>query len=194
MRPSVTALALAALVACGGGDVGGEVSPSAPPGTEGATDGAIVPTATYTGANAAYGSDDESAGVACFVAVDAESLARLWALGDAGRIVPPPAPPPDLAEPAVGVFLGIRPTGGYALSLASVAPQGDVLVVEVDVTEPSGGVTTQALTSPYVIIGLPAATAVGSVRAIVGDDTIECRDSVPEVAPLEGGDTGYGGG
>lgn len=64
------------------------------------------------------------------------------------------APPVALprGSMAVAVFLGQRPTGGYAVEIAGVERRGDATVVLYRETTPAPGVmTTQMLTAPYAV-------------------------------------------
>lgn len=138
-----------------------------------------------TGTQGSFGSADDSAGPACFVAEDADALQRLWLLGDAGRQVTTGQVevPDDLAPPTVGVFLGTRPTGGYAVTVTGGRVEDDgTVALEVATDEPGpDDVVTQALTSPYVLVSLPA-VGVESPTSIrtVGDVEVTCERRVPE--------------
>ena len=68
-----------------------------------------------------------------------------------------PAPELDLDEVmAVGIFLGTRPTGGYAVEVKAVRKDDGGLVVEYAERRPSpDAMVTQALTAPFQIVGLP---------------------------------------
>ena len=66
------------------------------------------------------------------------------------------APPVDFAKESV-VFLtaGQYPTGGYALKFNGATIEGDTLVIDAVVEGPPAGAgTTQAITSPYVVIAV----------------------------------------
>jgi PrcB C-terminal len=70
----------------------------------------------------------------------------------------PPAPPPTVdfsTEIVVGMFLGIRPTGGYTARVKSVTTQGSGILVTYEERKPGPGVpVTQSLTYPYVVIAV----------------------------------------
>lgn len=56
------------------------------------------------------------------------------------------------------VTLGEKPTGGYSVSLASVQGEEATLRLAVKVREPApGAMVTQAITSPCVVVAIPAA-------------------------------------
>jgi len=90
------------------------------------------------------------------VAADRAGWEALWA-----RVHPPSLeneapPPPELdtaSDVAVGVFQGIKPTGGYSVAVSSVRARGNAVEVAVRLTEPSpGSMVTQAFTSPYQLV------------------------------------------
>ena len=83
-----------------------------------------------------------------------EAWRALWKEHSA---VPLPADVPDFArETIVAVFLGQRPTAGYAIDIASVTQQNGVFVVEYTERKPSSNTSTaQVLTSPFQIIRIP---------------------------------------
>jgi len=60
------------------------------------------------------------------------------------------------ANIAVGVFLGARPTGGFAVEIVSVEERGgDVTVAWREIRPGRGAIVTQAFTSPWAIRLLP---------------------------------------
>ena len=131
-------------------------------GTEAPTaDGSEVPAGsagfTVSGQSGAYGEDDPANDQpACYLALEDASVDLLWALGDAGRVTPAPLKPPELVPPVAGVFLGVRPTGGYEVAVTDVRLEGDVAVLSVATREPAGGAgAIQMLTSPYALVALP---------------------------------------
>lgn len=72
-----------------------------------------------------------------------------------GRQTPLPTTPLLGSQTAVGIFLGTRATGGYGVQVDSVTPQGSRLDVRVTVHAPGkGSITTQAITSPWVIFSV----------------------------------------
>jgi PrcB C-terminal len=79
---------------------------------------------------------------------DAEWSA-LWKAHDANR----PMPKVDLSkEMIVAVFLGSRPTAGYAVEIVGAEVKNGALVVRYRETRPAPGtITAQILTSPYHI-------------------------------------------
>lgn len=90
----------------------------------------------------------------------AEEWTRLWRehAGERGR------PSVDFArEMVVGVFLGSRPTAGFAIEVVGAREEGGALVVRYRETRPSPrSVAAQVLTSPYHIVTFPARA--GDVR------------------------------
>jgi hypothetical protein len=75
-----------------------------------------------------------------------------------------PQPPVDASrESVVAVFLGSRPSAGYAAEIVSVKPAGaDTLVQYRERKPPPDAVTAQILTFPYSIVAVPRVT--GAVR------------------------------
>ncbi|HWG84989.1 MAG TPA: protease complex subunit PrcB family protein [Deinococcales bacterium] len=92
-----------------------------------------------------------------------------------GNVVPPPALPNVnfVDERVVTVFLGQKPTGGYGMTVDSVAVENDVLVVRVNVRTPGAGtIVTQSLTSPFVSIAVsgPPFTSVRVLDKATGQE------------------------
>lgn len=83
----------------------------------------------------------------------AAEWAALWRLhaGDAK------APAVDLASRSVvAVFLGSRPSAGYAVEITGTRRQGAILIVEWRESKPGpGDITAQVLTSPAHIASIP---------------------------------------
>jgi hypothetical protein len=88
------------------------------------------------------------------VVQDADAWRALW---KAHSAVPLPADVPDFArETIVAVFLGQRPTAGYAVDITSVRQEGSMFVVEyLEQKPPANASTAQVLTSPFQIIRIP---------------------------------------
>jgi hypothetical protein len=80
---------------------------------------------------------------------------------------PPPGPDPDFSRFVVlGVFLGNRPTAGYAVEFTSVTLTGDAVVAEyVERAPDPGDITAQVLTAPFHLIRIPRAERVEFRRA-----------------------------
>jgi len=104
-----------------------------------------------TGSYAAYRGKEPYALLAC----SREALEELWDLAY-GRKIPKPKPP-ELAPGRclAGFFWGLKPSGGYRIEVRSGRRVGDraEFVLELK-TPPPGSLTTQALTSPFVLIEL----------------------------------------
>jgi hypothetical protein len=68
-----------------------------------------------------------------------------------------PLPKVDFSkEMVVGVFLGMRPTGGHSVTITAVDLKGDELVVTYrEETPAANAMVTQALTSPVHLVRLP---------------------------------------
>jgi hypothetical protein len=64
---------------------------------------------------------------------------------------------PGDAESVIRLDLGRRNTGGWSIEPLSVASENGVVVVKTKINSPAAGsMVTQALTSPYVTIGVNA--------------------------------------
>jgi PrcB C-terminal len=84
---------------------------------------------------------------------DAKALAALWTDHAPGE----PPPPVDFGTAiVVGVFAGLRNTGGHEVEVTGVARDGDTLVVTHRERAPAGGdMTAQVLTFPYHLVRVP---------------------------------------
>lgn len=104
-----------------------------------------------SGSDAAYAAQEPAAYLAC----TPEGVAELWALAFGNRL---PRPNPPALSPGhclAGFFWGQKPTGGYRVEVRSGRIAGEVAEFTLDLkTPPPGSLTTQALTSPYVILEL----------------------------------------
>ncbi|MFC4425586.1 protease complex subunit PrcB family protein [Deinococcus navajonensis] len=70
-----------------------------------------------------------------------------------GRQTGVPAAPSVSGSTLVGVFLGQRSTGGYGVQVTGANVNGSALTLTARVTAPGpGSITTQALTSPWIIV------------------------------------------
>jgi hypothetical protein len=87
----------------------------------------------------------------------ADDWARLWT-GHAGGRTPPAV---DFTKEVVAaVFLGSRPSAGYAVDIVRARQEGVALVVSYKETRPApDSVAAQVLTSPYHIVAIPAGSA-----------------------------------
>ncbi|GGJ62861.1 hypothetical protein GCM10008939_03380 [Deinococcus aquiradiocola] len=151
-------------------------SPTAPPVTT--TPGTTSPSTGTPGTQAsgaarqlAGGTNASAEGFAVIVARDSGSLGTLYATAY-GRQTNRPTPPALASgHSAVGVFLGQRPTGGYSVSLNNARIVGGVLELSLNVSAPGAGtITTQALTSPWII-----ADVTGTFSSVVVKDAATGR-------------------
>jgi hypothetical protein len=56
----------------------------------------------------------------------------------------------------VGIFLGTRPTAGYATDVVRVRSEGTVTIVEYREQQPArGAITAQVLTAPFHLVRIP---------------------------------------
>jgi hypothetical protein len=67
-------------------------------------------------------------------------------------------PPVDFGrEMVVGVFLGSRPTAGFAVEIVGVKGEADALIVRYRETRPAAGaILAQVVTMPYHLAAVPA--------------------------------------
>ena len=100
--------------------------------------------------NQALGGEQES-----FELVTSEvQLADVWNRAYGSRLTPPPLPDVDFRrESILAVFLATKPTGGYGLEVQGVTLEDNDAYVDVLTTEPpADAITTQALTTPWVLV------------------------------------------
>ena len=93
-----------------------------------------------------------------------EELTQAWNQAYGSSLSVPAVPSADLArETLVAIFLGTKPTGGYGLDVVAASIEGGDLYVDVRSTSPApGAITTQALTSPWLLLRIPR----GDVSAV----------------------------
>jgi uncharacterized protein (DUF885 family) len=93
---------------------------------------------------------------------NASDWQRAWALVGGGR----PLPEVNFSSRAcVVVYQGRKPTGGYSIELAEIRRDGTVLAIKVRERRPAfGDVTTQVITSPFVVVSIPRPPQGASVR------------------------------
>ncbi len=91
------------------------------------------------------------------IATTQEAFVRLWNMAYGSQLTLPPIPPIDFRrESVLGFFLGTRSTGGYGVEVRDVTTEGGEYYVNVLVREPGPGtITTQAITSPWVLVRVP---------------------------------------
>jgi hypothetical protein len=85
---------------------------------------------------------------------DRETLVSAWNRANGSALSIPPLPDVDFGrETIVAAFLGERPTGGYRAEVLRIErDDGELFVDLVERTPSADAVTTQALTSPWVMI------------------------------------------
>lgn len=88
---------------------------------------------------------------------DALTWGALWSEHTFGQVPPPPLPPVDFArEMVIAVFLGEKPTSGYAAEIVEIRLTAEGLLVRVKATIPPSGVPLlQVLTQPFHIVKVP---------------------------------------
>ena len=96
---------------------------------------------------------------------------EVWAAIHSNVMNPPPLPAVDFArETVIVLLLGERRTGGYAVSIGSIAVDRNVVDVEVAVRRPGAeDMVTLALTAPYQLAAIPFA----AVTVIFSGDDVE---------------------
>jgi len=126
--------------------LGGDDPPVAADGTAEAVPAAPVPA---VGGQRSWSGPQSAAAVDLrMVAEDERAWGILWQL--VGE--PAPGPLPDGAM-ALAVFVGVRPTGGYAVDILDVARTDGAVAVTYRETMPApDAVVTQALSAPYRIL------------------------------------------
>ena len=84
---------------------------------------------------------------------DRDAWGALWKTHAPGR----PAPEVDFTrETVVAVFLGTRPTAGFAVEIVGVREDGGNVVVQYRETRPSrDSIAAQVLTAPYHVAAIP---------------------------------------
>jgi hypothetical protein len=94
---------------------------------------------------------------AVYIVVEPEKWRELWRLMHASLIEPPPAPEIDFSSHAVvGVFMGLKTTGGYATTVLEVRHEDGALTIVLQETQPQRGqAVTEALTQPYSVVTAP---------------------------------------
>jgi len=104
-----------------------------------------------SGSYAAYADREPAAYLAC----SPQGAAELWDLAFGNRL---PKPSPPALAPGhclAGFFWGQKPTGGYRIEVRSGRIAGGLAEFTLELkTPPPGALTTQALTSPFVILEL----------------------------------------
>jgi len=85
---------------------------------------------------------------------DEAALINLWNQAHGSQLTLPPVPNVDFGrETVLALFAGQKPSGGYGVDVRRVSVDNGELYVDLSVSRPAqGAVTTQALTSPWVMI------------------------------------------
>ena len=77
-------------------------------------------------------------------------------------------PLPDInfnSRAVIVVYQGQKPTGGYSIELSEIRRDGTVLALKVNERRPAfGDITTQVITSPFVVVSIPRPPQGASVR------------------------------
>jgi hypothetical protein len=85
---------------------------------------------------------------------DASEFLTVWNQAHGAVLNVPPLPAVDFArETVLAVFMGTRPTGGYAIEVLDATLEGGDLYIDLRFVQPGAdSVTTQALTSPWAFV------------------------------------------
>ena len=112
---------------------------------------AAMPVSFQTVAKGSRSGIDEAAQI---VVRNQAGWASLWQKHSSVDANPPAPPAIDFSKELVAaVFLGQKPTGGYAVEIVSIEDGDGTLTVTYRETTPQpGGITTQAFTQPFHIV------------------------------------------
>lgn len=88
------------------------------------------------------------------VATSDAALISLWNVAYGNQLAQPPLPEVDFRrESVVAIFIGQRPSGGYGITLEQVTIEDGEVYISLQENEPTeDAITTQALTSPWVML------------------------------------------
>ena len=101
----------------------------------------------------ARGTNASAEGPDVIVARSASEVRALYGVAYGRQTGSPTLPSLAPGEALIGVFIGQRSSGGYGVRATGAAVQGNVLNLRVELTAPgAGSITTQAITSPWVIV------------------------------------------
>ncbi len=108
----------------------------------------------------AEGTQSAYSGRSPYVALACSPSAKedLWRLAQGRRVPRPPLPPAFYKQSCIaGFFWGLKPTGGYRVKVRDVAIEDGSAEIYLNlISPPPGALTTQQLTSPYVLVELEA--------------------------------------
>ncbi len=95
------------------------------------------------------------------VITDPKDWAELWKRVHRGKIPIPEVPTIDFNKNMVlAVFMGQKPTSGYAIQITEISrTNGEVVVKVKEVTPPKGAILLQVLTQPFHIVVVPKVEA-----------------------------------
>ncbi len=91
------------------------------------------------------------------VITDPKDWAELWKQVHRGKVPIPEVPTIDFNKNMVlAVFMGQKPTSGYAIQITEISrTNGEVVVKVKEVTPPKGAILLQVLTQPFHIVVVP---------------------------------------
>ncbi|AAF11187.1 protease complex subunit PrcB family protein [Deinococcus radiodurans] len=101
----------------------------------------------------ARGTNASAESPSVIVARNASEVRSLYGVAYGRQTGTPALPSLTSGEALVGLFIGQRGTGGYGVRATGADVQGNTLNLRVELTAPgAGSITTQAITSPWVIV------------------------------------------
>lgn len=123
--------------------------------TETSVRGPQTPQTLLQGSRAAY----TAVGPAAFLAANQAQFDSIWRTANGNQLPAPATPSVNFSSGrVVAFFWGQKPSGGYTVSLVGTQTVGNTLRVTLNLTSPRpGDITTQALTSPFIILSVPGA-------------------------------------
>lgn len=125
----------------------GQITRTTTGGAQTMTNGSVNLSEVARGTNASA----ESPSV--IVARSASEVRSLYGVAYGRQSGTPTLPNLAAGEALVGIFIGQRSTGGYGVRVTGADVQGGTLNLRAELTAPgAGSITTQALTSPWVIV------------------------------------------
>jgi hypothetical protein len=119
---------------------------------------------------------------AFFLVRGQDEFRNLWNRAHGSQLQVPPLPEVDFRrETVVALFMGTKPTGGYSIEVADLTLRQNELLIDVRLNEPpEGAITTQALTSPWVMVRvLRAGIGTAWVRQAGSDRLIGAATPLP---------------
>jgi len=103
---------------------------------------------------------------------------RAWGTVGDGR------PRPEInfnVRAVIVVYQGQKSSGGYSIEIEEIRRDGTVLAVKVNERRPAfGDVTTQVITSPFVVVAVPRVSGIEAVRFDIPETKPKRNNTAPE--------------